>query len=128
MRASSDYVRHGEKKAIIEGIFDIDESKDVIHILHNLDIEIDEDFLLVKREIFSTGKSICRLNNQIVTLQDLRKVMQELLDIHGQHETQTLLKQKYHLKLLDDYAEDKYLSTKEKYKMCLISIKVKQRN
>ena len=42
--------------------------------------------------------------------------MQELLDIHGQHETQTLLKQKYHLKLLDDYAEDKYLSTKEKYK------------
>lgn len=116
MRASSDYVRHGEKKAIIEGIFDIDESKDVIHILHNLDIEIDEDFLLVKREIFSTGKSICRLNNQIVTLQDLRKVMQELLDIHGQHETQTLLKQKYHLKLLDDYAEDKYLSTKEKYK------------
>ncbi|MCE4991783.1 DNA repair protein RecN [Staphylococcus haemolyticus] len=115
MRASSDYVRHGEKKAIIEGIFDIDESKDVIHILHNIDIEIDEDFLLVKREIFSTGKSICRLNNQIVTLQDLRKVMQELLDIHGQHETQTLLKQKYHLKLLDDYAEDKYLSTKEKY-------------
>ena len=114
MRASSDYVRHGEKKAIIEGIFDIDESKDVIHILHNLDIEIDEDFLLVKREIFSTGKSICRLNNQIVTLQDLRKVMQELLDIHGQHETQTLLKQKYHLKLLDDYAEDKYLSTKRK--------------
>lgn len=115
MRASSDYVRHGEKKAIIEGIFDIDESKDVIHILHNIDIEIDEGFLLVKREIFSTGKSICRLNNQIVTLQDLRKVMQELLDIHGQHETQTLLKQKYHLKLLDDYAEDKYLSTKEKY-------------
>ena len=51
MRASSDYVRHGEKKAIIEGIFDIDESKDVIHILHNLDIEIDEDFLLVKENI-----------------------------------------------------------------------------
>ena len=68
------------------------------------------------------------MNNQIVTLQDLRKVMQELLDIHGQHETQTLLKQKYHLKLLDDYAEDKYLSTKENIKMCLISIKVKQRN
>lgn len=74
MRASSDYVRHGEKKAIIEGIFDIDESKDVIHILHNLDIEIDEDFLLVKREIFSTGKSICRLNNQIVTLKICEKL------------------------------------------------------
>ena len=99
MRASSDYVRHGEKKAIIEGIFDIDESKDAINILESLAIDVDEDFLLVKREIFSSGKSICRINNQIVTLQDLRKVMQELLDIHGQHETQSLLKQKYHLQL-----------------------------
>lgn len=115
MRASSDFVRHGEKKAIIEGIFDIDNSKEAISVLNELDIDIDEDFLLVKREIFSSGKSICRINNQIVTLQDLRKVMQELLDIHGQHETQTLLKQKYHLKLLDDYAENQYSRVKEQY-------------
>lgn len=116
IRASSDYVRHGEKKAIIEGIFDIDESKDAISILEDLSIDIDEDFLLVKREIFSSGKSICRINNQIVTLQDLRKVMQELLDIHGQHETQSLLKQKYHLQLLDDYAEDQYSDLLQQYK------------
>ncbi|MGW7827177.1 DNA repair protein RecN [Staphylococcus shinii] len=115
MRASSNYVRHGEKKAIIEGIFDIDESKEAISILEALDIDIDEDFLLVKREIFSTGKSICRVNNQIVTLQDLRKIMQELLDIHGQHETQTLLKQKYHLQLLDNYAENQYKSLLDQY-------------
>lgn len=115
MRASSNYVRHGEKKAIIEGIFDIDESKEAISILESLDIDIDEDFLLVKREIFSTGKSICRVNNQIVTLQDLRKIMQELLDIHGQHETQTLLKQKYHLQLLDNYAENQYKSLLDQY-------------
>lgn len=82
-----------KKKAVIEGIFDIDESKDAIHILKNMDIDVDEDFLLVKREIFSSGKSLCKINNQTVTLQDLRKVMQELLDIHGQHETQSLLKQ-----------------------------------
>ena len=44
MRASSDYVRHGEKKAIIEGIFDIDESKDAINILESLAIDVDEDF------------------------------------------------------------------------------------
>ncbi|MFQ3790581.1 DNA repair protein RecN [Staphylococcus nepalensis] len=123
MRASSNFVRHGEKKAIIEGIFDIDDSKEAISILHDLSIDVDEDFLLVKREIFSSGKSICRVNNQTVTLQDLRKIMQELLDIHGQHETQTLLKQKYHLQLLDNYAEntykdllDKYVVTYDKYK------------
>ncbi|WP_251942906.1 DNA repair protein RecN [Staphylococcus sp. Marseille-Q5304] len=115
MRASSDFVRHGEKKSIIEGIFDIDESKEAISLLHDLSIDIDEDFLLVKREIFSSGKSICRINNQIVTLQDLRKVMQELLDIHGQHETQSLLKQKYHLRLLDHYAEDRYSKLLKQY-------------
>ncbi|MCU5746341.1 DNA repair protein RecN [Staphylococcus sp. SQ8-PEA] len=122
MRASSDYVRHGEKKAIIEGIFDIDDSKDAISILEDLSIDVEEDFLLVKREIFSTGKSICRINNQVVTLAVLRKVMQELLDIHGQHETQTLLKQKYHLQLLDNYSEgsyqellDQYTTTYDKY-------------
>lgn len=127
MRASSDFVRHGEKKAIIEGIFDIDNSIEAISILSELGIDIDENFLLVKREIFSSGKSICRLNNQTVTLQDLRKVMQELLDIHGQHETQSLLKQKYHLKLLDDYAEDKYLKLKEQYQDIFRSYKQKQK-
>ena len=115
MRASSNYVRHGEKKAVIEGIFDIDNSKEAISILHDLSIDIDEDFLLVKREIFSSGKSICRVNNQTVTLQDLRKIMQELIDIHGQHETQTLLKQKYHLHLLDSYAENTYQTLLESY-------------
>lgn len=127
MRASSDFVRHGEKKAIIEGIFDIDNSKEAISVLNELDIDIDEDFLLVKREIFSSGKSICRINNQIVTLQDLRKVMQELLDIHGQHETQTLLKQKYHLKLLDDYAENQYSSVKEQYETAFNEYKEKKK-
>lgn len=127
MRASSDYVRHGEKKAIIEGIFDIDESKDAINILESLSIDVDEDFLLVKREIFSSGKSICRINNQTVTLQDLRKVMQELLDIHGQHETQSLLKQKYHLQLLDDYADNQYSDLLNQYQVSYNQYKNKRK-
>ncbi|MBF7024305.1 DNA repair protein RecN [Staphylococcus kloosii] len=127
IRASSDFVRHGEKKAIIEGIFDIDNSKEAISILEDLSIDTTEDFLIVKREIFSTGKSMCRINNQIVTLQDLRKVMQELLDIHGQHETQTLLKQKYHLQLLDNYAEGRYESLLSDYTQTYQAYKTKKK-
>jgi DNA repair protein RecN (Recombination protein N) len=127
IRASSDFVRHGEKKAIIEGIFDIDNSKEAITILEDLSIDTTEDFLIVKREIFSTGKSMCRINNQIVTLQDLRKVMQELLDIHGQHETQTLLKQKYHLQLLDNYAEGRYESLLSDYTQTYQAYKTKKK-
>ncbi|MCO4341065.1 DNA repair protein RecN [Staphylococcus agnetis] len=108
MRASSDFVRHGEKKAIIEGIFDVDNAKEAHHVLEEIGIDLSEDFLIVKREIFNSGKSMCRINNTTVTLQDLRKVMQQLLDIHGQHETQSLLKQKYHIELLDRYAEGAY--------------------
>ncbi|WP_330995089.1 DNA repair protein RecN [Staphylococcus pseudintermedius] len=115
MRASSEFVRHGEKKAIIEGIFDIDDAKDAIRQLETLGIDINEDFLIVKREIFSSGKSICRINNQTVTLQDLRQVMQSLLDIHGQHETQSLLKQKYHVELLDRYADGEYIEELQQY-------------
>ncbi len=115
MRASSDFVRHGEKKAIIEGIFDIDHAEEAIQELNALGIDINEDFLIVKREIFSSGKSICRINNQTVTLQDLRKVMQALLDIHGQHETQTLLKQKYHIELLDRYSDGQYAEALSQY-------------
>lgn len=127
MRASSDFVRHGEKKAIIEGIFDIDNSKEAITILEDLSIDTTEDFLIVKREIFSTGKSMCRINNQIVTLQDLRKVMQALLDIHGQHETQTLLKQKYHLQLLDNYAEGRYENLLSDYTQTYQAYKTKKK-
>ncbi|MCC4037968.1 AAA family ATPase, partial [Staphylococcus pseudintermedius] len=54
MRASSEFVRHGEKKAIIEGIFDIDDATDAIRQLETLGIDINEDFLIVKREIFSS--------------------------------------------------------------------------
>ncbi|EOG9016607.1 DNA repair protein RecN [Staphylococcus pseudintermedius] len=115
MRASSEFVRHGEKKAIIEGIFDIDDATDAIRQLETLGIDINEDFLIVKREIFSSGKSICRINNQTVTLQDLRQVMQSLLDIHGQHETQSLLKQKYHVELLDRYADGEYIKELQQY-------------
>lgn len=115
MRASSEFVRHGEKKAIIEGIFDIDDATVAIRQLETLGIDINEDFLIVKREIFSSGKSICRINNQTVTLQDLRQVMQSLLDIHGQHETQSLLKQKYHVELLDRYADGEYIKELQQY-------------
>lgn len=125
MRASSDFVRHREKKAIIEGIFDIDHAKEAHIVLEQIGIDLSEDFLIVKREIFNSGKSMCRINNTTVTLQDLRKVMQQLLDIHGQHETQSLLKQKYHIELLDRYAEGRYQQALDNYENTYLQHKEK---
>ncbi|MCY1028495.1 DNA repair protein RecN [Mammaliicoccus sciuri] len=125
-RASQSFVRHGEQKATIEGVFDIDNVPNVNKILSELDIDFDEDFLFVKREIFASGKSICKLNNQNVTLSDLKIVMQELLDIHGQHETQILLKPKYHLSLLDDYADGTYQAEIDQYDKTFQSYRLKK--
>lgn len=125
-RASQSFLRHGEQKATIEGVFDIDNVPNVNKILSELDIDFDEDFLFVKREIFASGKSICKLNNQNVTLSDLKIVMQELLDIHGQHETQILLKPKYHLSLLDDYADGTYQAEIDQYEETFQSYRLKK--
>ncbi len=124
-RASQNLVRHGEDKAVVEGVFDIDHNLAVQQMLENKGIELD-DFMIVKREIMKTGKSLCRINNQTVTLNELRTMMQELLDIHGQHETQHLLKPKYHLALLDDYSKGRYSNIKQKYETLYQDYKEKQ--
>ncbi len=124
-RASQNLVRHGEDKAIVEGVFDIDNNPAVQQMLEDKGIELD-DFMIVKREIMKTGKSLCRINNQTVTLNELRTMMQELLDIHGQHETQHLLKPKYHLALLDDYSKGRYSNIKQKYETLYQEYKEKQ--
>lgn len=114
VRASQNLVRHGQDKAIVEGIFDIDHNENVKAMLVAKDILLD-DFMIVKREILKSGKSLCKINNQTVTLTELKEVMQELLDIHGQHETQSLLKAKYHLTLLDEFAKGQYDDIKSEY-------------
>lgn len=113
-RASQNLVRHGENKAVIEGVFDIDDNPNVRQLLEEKDIDQD-DFMIVKREIMKTGKSICKINSQTVTLSELKQVMQELLDIHGQHETQHLLKSKYHIRLLDEFSGGRYQDTLDEY-------------
>ncbi|QIH76053.1 DNA repair protein RecN [Macrococcoides canis] len=126
MRASQTMVRHGEQKAVVEGVFDIENNDKVIHLLEQKEIPLD-DFMLVKREIYKSGKSLCRINNHLITLTELREVMQELLDIHGQHETQHLLKPKYHIMLLDEYSEQSYQKLYEEYRTYYFDYKEKQK-
>ncbi|UJS26907.1 DNA repair protein RecN [Macrococcoides canis] len=126
MRASQTMVRHGEQKAVVEGVFDIENNDKVIHLLEQKEIPLD-DFMLVKREIYKSGKSLCRINNHLITLTELREVMQELLDIHGQHETQHLLKPKYHIMLLDEYSEQSYQKLYDEYRAYYFNYKEKQK-
>src|SRR5690606_6312477 len=102
-RASADYVRHGAKKAEIEVLFEIAGDHPVRGVLEELGLELDEDLLLIRREIAASGKSTCRTNGSLATLSMLKRIGRFLLDIHGQHEHQSLLRTEEHLEWLDAF-------------------------
>ncbi|GAE91259.1 DNA repair protein RecN [Gracilibacillus boraciitolerans JCM 21714] len=116
-RGSVEFVRHGEKKAELEGLFIIDDTTHPIYQkTEELGIEIMEDHMLVlHRTISHTGKSICRLNGKLITLGILKEIGQSIMDIHSQHETQTLLDKEKHIELLDYFHETTHPSFKKDY-------------
>lgn len=102
-RGSVEFVRHGSKKAEIEGLFSIDEKHSIHHVGTTYGIEISDNMVVLHRTITSGGKSICRVNGKLVTLAILKEFGRTLIDIHSQHETQALMEPENHIDLLDLY-------------------------
>ncbi|MCF6465881.1 DNA repair protein RecN [Clostridium sp. Cult2] len=105
-RASRDLVRTGREKAILEGIFYIENPGKVNKILESYGIDIDSsNYLIISREIHTNGRSVSRVNGRIVTLTMLNSITSNLVDIHGQHEHQSLLNVENHIKLIDIFGD-----------------------
>lgn len=102
-KTSTIYIRHGKEKATIEGVFDYIHDENLIKILEDLDISTKEEILVIKRDIYKSGKSICRINNVIVNLSVLKKISSFFIDIHEQRDGNILLLEKNHLLLLDQF-------------------------
>ncbi len=115
-RGSGEFVRHGEKKAEIEGMFSIHSDHPCLPVCREFGIDVDEDSIILRREISAAGKSVCRVNGKMVTLSVLREIGARLMDIHGQHEHQELMNASSHLRLLDDFGEVPIMQAKEQYK------------
>lgn len=116
-RGSVEFVRHGAKKASLEGLFSID---DVNHPVYSIGeafgIDIDSDGMVVlSRTISSNGKSICRVNGHLVTLAILKEFGKALIDIHTQHETQSLMDVDRHIELLDLYNQSQMQDARKEY-------------
>ena len=101
-RATSFMVKTGQKKAFIEGVFDIENHPKLKEILANKGFD-EEDLVVISREINSEGKSQARINYRLVPVSLLKEIGDYLADIHSQFETQYLLNDKIHLSLLDEY-------------------------
>lgn len=100
-RASTDVVRTGGKKAIVEGVFESRMDDDFRTMLHENEIE-EGPQLILRREISST-QSRAFINDSPVTVGVLKQIASELVDLHGQHEHQSLLRPEKHLKLVDGF-------------------------
>ncbi len=108
-RADPGFVRGGAEKSAIEGIFALKGFSRglVLPILKREELLSDggEDYVSLYREVRSTGRSVARVNGVTVTLDVLREVGAALVDIHGQSEHLSLLNSRFHLDLIDRYAE-----------------------
>ncbi|HLA69435.1 MAG TPA: DNA repair protein RecN [Bacteroidota bacterium] len=101
-RASAETVRKGAEKGIVEGLFHIADNKKLLALLKENDINTQED-MIVRREVSVKGQSRCFIDDSPVTLNLLKEVGDLLVDLHGQHEHQSLLRTQTHLDLLDDF-------------------------
>lgn len=113
-RASLDVIRHGANKAEIEGLFSVGENAALTQILEENGIEVTEE-LIIRREILQNGRSIGRINGQMVNLTTLRAVGQYLVDIHGQHDQEELMKPNMHIRMLDEFGNSHFASVKKHY-------------
>lgn len=115
-RASADFVRHGEGKAEIEAVFELNEEHSARDPLVEWGFDAEElDQVIIRREITAQGKSTCRVNGRVVTLSLLKQIGPRLIDISGQHEHQSLLKTEEHLEWLDHFGGEKILSLRKQY-------------
>ncbi|MEW6061464.1 MAG: DNA repair protein RecN [Bacteroidota bacterium] len=103
-RASTEMIRTGADKAIVEGAFVVRHTKGVAEILRSNENDgVDE--IIVRREITAKGQSRCFINDSPVNVSLLKEIGDALVDLHGQHEHQSLLHQETHIQFLDDYGD-----------------------
>ena len=114
-RTSKEIIRTGAEKAEVQAVFTNTGDK-ITKLLEEQGIDTEEDgTIIISRQITDSGKNTCRVNGSIVTVSALKELGQSLIDVHGQHDNQSLLRTETHIELLDTFAGDKLQAIKDKY-------------
>ena len=112
MQSFKGFAREDETSALVELVFSV-ESPRLKEKIELLDIPVEDGQVIISRRLIN-GRSISKVNGETVTLSQVRELASLLIDIHGQHEHQSLLQKKNHLQILDEYAKEKLAPYKEK--------------
>jgi len=101
-RATAEVVRKGSEKAIVEGVLSVAGNKKLRALLSDNDVNLNDE-LILRREVSISGQTRCFVNDSPVPLALLKKIGELLVDLHGQHEHQSLLRSQTHIDLVDDF-------------------------
>jgi DNA repair protein RecN (Recombination protein N) len=129
-RVSKDIIRTGSDKALIEAVFKTDTEK-IADVLNEMGMEPEEGgTVILSREISQSGRNTCRINGKMVAASFMKSIGERLIDIHGQHDNQSLLKIENHIELLDAFAGEvmqelkgEYLALLEEYRSVRADLK-----
>ena len=108
-----DMLRKGAESALVELVF-TEESSRIKELLERMELESQEDGTVIISRRMQVGKSTCKINGEIVTAKQVKELAELLIDIHGQHEHQSLLHKKKHLEILDGYCGERLNPAAEK--------------
>jgi len=109
-RTDREFLRAGSDKAYVEGVFQVNDLPRLQEALLEQSLETEDGFLTLSRELNAAGRSVCRIGGVAVSLSAYRTLTAQLIDLHGQHEHQSLLQENRHLSFLDSFGGDGHLA------------------
>ena len=104
-RFSKEMIRKGEDHSFVEACIYLPENENAI-----------DGNIIVSREVYSNGRNMCKINGRMVTVNELKLFMENIIDIHGQHDNQQLLNPATHIEYLDSFGNKDIGNLKEEYK------------
>lgn len=113
-KVSKDFIRNGQESALVEILFFLKDNK-VIEAIKDMDIELDAyNSLIISRELNKSGRTVCKINGRVSTISMVKEISSLLIDIHGQHQHQSLLNPSKHIVLLDQFCTEEFFKLKHK--------------
>lgn len=119
-KADKEMIRTGADYALVELVFQV-EKEEQQEAVKNLELPMEEDGTIILQRRIMPGKSVCKINGENVSVKQVRALAEILIDIHGQHEHQSLLQSARQLEILDEYAGDRLVQLKTRLKECYVN-------
>ncbi len=128
-RADKSLIRYGEDTALVQALFIIENDiNSISKLFEEQGIDFDNGNIIIRRLLTSSGRSDCRINGNLVTINCLKAIVSKLVDVHSQHQTQSLLNEQNHILILDNFnkhttdLKNSFIMIFEQYKDILAKI------